>query len=88
PRRPAAVLKAGFGPQLSGFGSNRGCMRAMAHARATTTEAAPLVAVFDEWVPRTTTSDDLGAGPRLHNHNRGCPTLRDFRRVGTTDDCI
>ena len=25
---------------------------------------------------------------RRHHHNRGCPTLRDFRSVGTTDDGI
>jgi hypothetical protein len=25
---------------------------------------------------------------RRHHHNRGCPTLRDFRSVGTTDDGV
>src|SRR5579863_8710105 len=34
------------------------------------------------------------AGPHIvlllfvHHHERGCPTLRDFRRVGTSDDSV
>jgi hypothetical protein len=29
-----------------------------------------------------------GAGPSLHDHDRGCLTLRAFRRVSTTNDCV
>jgi hypothetical protein len=25
-----------------------------------------------------------GAGPLLHHNEKGCPTFRDFRKVGTT----
>jgi hypothetical protein len=49
-RRPAPVLNAGFGRQLSGIGGL---------ARTTTTEAAPPFAIFEGWVPRTTASDDF-----------------------------
>ena len=30
----------------------------------------------------------LGAGSPSHDYGQGCPTLRDFRRVGTSDDGV
>jgi hypothetical protein len=34
---------------------------------------------------RNNAIEGLGAGPHLPYHDRGCPTFRGFRNVGTTD---